>query len=158
MSFLKEQIFNMYQRNSYLYMWRNEDPNKELYPIWLWNTERLVQTLGLLNQLAGLNVERRLNKSPLSQGLQEGCDDPSVEPPALMLNDVYMGCVPMRWRDTPFELCPWPNQSVLPAFMGTAGDDAPAELFKTDMDINSWCNKILLQLLPESKHHRVVTY
>lgn len=62
-----------------------------------------LKTLGFPNQFAGSNVERRLNKSPLSQGLQEGCDDPRAEPPALVLNDVCMGCEPILETDPPLE-------------------------------------------------------
>lgn len=90
--------------------------------------EKKVQTLGFPNQFSGLKVERRLSRSPLSHGLHEGCDDPSAEPPALVLSAAPMGCDPMREREPPFEPCPCPCHSVLPAFAGTAGDDAPAEL------------------------------
>jgi len=84
--------------------------------------------LGFPNQFPGLNVARRLSKSPLSQGLQEGCDDPRAEPPALVLKDARGGCVPTQDCEPVLEPGPWPNQSAPPKFEGTAGDDAPAEL------------------------------
>lgn len=62
-------------------------------------------TLGLPSQLEGLKVARRRSKSPLSQGLHERPEDPS----------------------------PWPVQSTLPAFTGTAGEDAPTELSITSL-------------------------
>lgn len=78
----------------------------------------------------GLNVERRLNRSPLSQGLHEGCDDPRAEPPALVLKEVPMRCDPTRETEPAFEPCA--AQSVLPTFTGTVGEDAPAELTRSN--------------------------
>lgn len=86
--------------------------------------------MGFPNQFSGLNVERRLSKSPLSQGLHEGWDVPNAEPPALVLSEVHKGCEPMREREPPLDPCPCPNQSVLPAWVGSAGEDAPAELME----------------------------
>lgn len=90
--------------------------------------------MGFPNQFSGLNVDRRLSKSPLSQGLHEGLDVPNAEPTALLLNEVHMGCDPIRDREPPLDPCPWPNQSVLPAFVRSAGEEAPAELVDTIID------------------------
>lgn len=90
--------------------------------------ESFSQTFGFPNQFVGWKVDRRLNRSPLSHGLHEGCDDPSAEPPALLLTEVHMGCEPIRESEAAFEPCACANQSVPPAFVGTAGDDAPTEL------------------------------
>lgn len=59
---------------------------------------RKSSTLGFANQLGGLKVAKRLNRSPLSHGLQEGREEePRAEPPALVLNEVVH-------TDTAFEL------------------------------------------------------
>lgn len=59
---------------------------------------RKSSTLGFANQLGGLKVAKRLNRSPLSHGLQEGLEEePRAEPPALVLNEVVH-------TDTAFEL------------------------------------------------------
>lgn len=92
--------------------------------------EPFSQTLGFPNQFVGRNVDSRLNRSPLSHGLHEGCDDPRAEPPALVLIEVHMGCEPIRESAAAFEPCGCANQSVPPAFAGTAGDDAPTELHR----------------------------
>lgn len=95
------------------------------------------ETFGFPTQFSGLKVERRLSKSPLSQGLQDGCDEPSAEPPALVLSEPHMGCDPIREREPPLEPCPCPCHSVLPACVGRAGDEAPAELrIQTRLDFS----------------------
>lgn len=53
-----------------------------------------------------------------------------AEPPALVLNEVHGGCEPTHEREAALETCPWLDPSMLPTFIGTAGDDAPAELIK----------------------------
>lgn len=85
-------------------------------------------TLGFPNQFEGLKVARRLSKSPLSHGLHEGLDEPRIEPPALVLSDVLGGWEPTHDTEAALELCPWPDQSILPTLAGAAGEDAPAEL------------------------------
>ena len=61
------------------------------------------QTLGFPSQFNGLNVARRLNKSPRSQGLHEGLDVPKVEPPALVLKEVHGGCEATQEREAALE-------------------------------------------------------
>ena len=53
-----------------------------------------------------------------------------AEPPALVLIEIHMACEPIRDREPTLEPCPCPNNSVLPALVPTAGDDAPAELMR----------------------------
>lgn len=65
-----------------------------------------VLTLGFPNQYEGLKVAKRLNKSPLSHGLQEGRDDPRAEPPALVLKEVLGCCDPTQDREAALEPCP----------------------------------------------------
>lgn len=88
------------------------------------------QTLGFPNQFAGLNVDNRLKRSPLSHGLQEGWEEPRAEPHAPVLNEIQTGCELIRDTEPALDPWPWPNQSVLPALIAKAGDDAPAELRK----------------------------
>jgi hypothetical protein len=96
--------------------------------IWPWS----VQTWGLPSQFKGAKEARRLNKSPLSHGLHEDLDEPKAEPPALVLMEVHGGCEPTHDREAALEPCPWLDPSMLPTFIGTVGEDAPAEL------INEW--------------------
>lgn len=46
-------------------------------------------TLGFPNQFIGLNVAKRLRRSPLSHGRHDGLDDPRADPPALVLSEVH---------------------------------------------------------------------
>lgn len=92
-----------------------------------------VQTWGFPNQFKGINVARRLNKSPLSHGLHEDLD----EAPAVVLKEVvHGGCEPTHEREAALEPCAWLDPSKLPTFIGTAGEDAPAELIKYMNNIN----------------------
>lgn len=50
-------------------------------------------------------MAKRLNKSPLSQGLHEDLDEPKAEPPGLVLNEVHGGCEPTHEREAALEPC-----------------------------------------------------
>lgn len=76
------------------------------YNIFILGKQCQVQTLGFPSQFKGLNVAKRLNKSPLSQGLHEGLDEPKAEPPALLLKEVHGGCEPIQEREAALEPCP----------------------------------------------------
>lgn len=65
-----------------------------------------VLTFGFPDQFDGLNVARRISRSPLSHGLHEGCDDPRTEPPALVLKEVRGRCEPAQDSEPAFEACP----------------------------------------------------
>jgi len=89
-----------------------------------------VQTWGFPDQFKGAKVAKRFNKSPLSHGLHEDLDEPKAEPPTLVLIEVHGGCEPTHDKEAALEPCPWLDPSMLPTFIGTVGEDAPAELIK----------------------------
>lgn len=98
--------------------------------IFIYKRIRSIQTWGLLSQFKGAKVAKRLNKSPLSQGLHEDFEEQKVEPPTLVLTEVQGGCEPTHDIEAALEPCPWFEPSMLPTFIGTVGEDAPAELTK----------------------------
>lgn len=97
--------------------------------------------MGFEDQLEGLNVASRFSKSFLSHGLHDESEYPMAEPPAVVLNEARTGCEPTCDTESALEPCPWPNQSVLPAFTGMTGDEAPAELKSKKQNFNSFAKQ-----------------